>query len=189
MPTKVTFLLTFTWTILAMITFSHCGPPCDIEPGILERSNWKLIELNNSGVEPNIEYGNSGSKESFGLRLQFEMSGSRGSECPENYYENLNPVIEFSISAEQDFDQTHPAGALLNDYFVVRSINTLSKLPEYKAISTTIDIFNKFTVSYVEVDYILVHPPEYLGAYQFNVKLRFSNSESTTVSSRLFTLK
>ncbi len=189
MPIKVTFLHAFTWTILALITFSHCHPLCDNPSLPLERSNWKLLELNNSGVEPEIEYGNSGLKESFGLRLQFEMSGNGDSECPKIYNENLNPVIEFSIYAAQDFDQTHPAGALLNDYFVVRRINTLSKLPEYKAISTTIDIFNKFYVSYVEVDYILVHPPEYLGAYQFNVKLRFSNSESTTVSSRLFTLK
>ncbi len=189
MPIKVTFLHAFTWAILAMITFSHCGPPCDYPPRQLEQYNWNLIEINNSGVEPEIEYGNSGSKESFGLRLQFEMDAYNSPECPDNYYELLNPVIEFSIYAAQDFDQTHPAGALLNDYFVVRRVNTQSKLPEYLPISASLDAFYKVSSNYIEVDYILVHPPEYLGAYQFNVKLRFSNSESTTVSSRLFTLK
>ena len=189
MPTKVIFLLTFTWTILAMITFSNCWPKCDIPPRILETYNWKLLELNNSGVEPNIEYSHIGSKESFGLRLKFEMTPYNLSECPDNYYEIPNPVIELSIYALQDFDQTHPAGTLLNDYFVVRSINPKTKLPNYKLISESMDVFNKYNGSYVDVDYILVHPPEQIGAYQFKVKLKFSNSDSTTVSSRLFTLK
>jgi hypothetical protein len=189
MPTKVTFLHAFTWTILAIITLSNCGEPCDFSPPQLEQYNWKLIELNNSGSEPEIESGNSGSKESFGLRLQFEMTPYNSPECPDNYYELLNPVIEFSIYAAQDFDQTHPAGALLNDYFVVRSINTQSKLPEYISISASMHVFYQVSNSYVEVDCILVHPPEHLGSYQFKVKLRFSNSESTTLSSRLFTLK
>jgi hypothetical protein len=189
MPTKVTFLPAFTWAILAIITFSQCGEICDFSPVQLEQYNWNLIELNNSGVEPAIENGNSGSKESFGLRLQFEMTPYSEPACPENYYEIPNPVTELSIYAVQDFDQTHPAGALLNNYFVVRRNNTKTKLPEYKLISESTDVFNKYNGTYIEVDYILAQPPENPGAYQFKLKLKFSNSDSTILSSRLFTLQ
>jgi hypothetical protein len=189
MPTKVNFLPAFTWAILAIITFSQCGEICDFSPPRLEQTNWKLVELNNSGVEPTIEYDNICPKESFGLRLQYTMTTYSEPSCPDNYFEIVNPVTEFNIYTAQDFDQTHPAGSILNDYFLVRSLNTHTKLSEYKSISASMDLFNKYNGPNVEIDYLLVQPPEQPGDYQFKVKLKFSNPDSAILSSRLITLK
>jgi hypothetical protein len=191
MPAKVTRISVFLIAILEILTFSQCGEICDFSPPLLKRSNWELIELDNSGAEPQKVNNNSVSKEIFGLGIQYKSEIYRNvKSCPDKYYEFSNPVTEVFVYTLQDFDQTKPAGALINDYFTVHNRSKQTNLPYYKSIEASVlDAFSTYdNTGQGEVDLILVNPPENPGTYQFKVKLKLASSDSIILESRLITL-
>ena len=189
MPNKYTFLPALMMAFLAIFSISSCQEPCDFSPYQIDQSNWKLLELENSGVEPIIEYNSSISKEHFGIRIQYKMNiAGKLKSCPDNYYEFYNPVVEVIVYAMQDFDDTHAAGVSLNDYFIVRNLSDRTNLPYYKPISESLSAFVKYSYNSVGmVDLILIQPPGHQGPFQFKVKLKFSYQDPIIISSRTIT--
>jgi hypothetical protein len=189
MPTKITFLPALMMAFLAVFSTSSCQEPCDFSPYSLYQYNWKLLELENSGAEPIIEYNSSISKEHFGLRIKYEMPiAGQLKTCPDNYYEFYDPVVEVTVYAMQDFDDTHPAGVSLNDYFIARNLSDRTNLPYYKPISESLSAFIKYSYNSVgTVDLILIQPPGHQGPFQFKVQLKFSYQDPIIISSRTIT--
>ena len=132
MNQKFTLKVLFLFTLLF---FGGCSGCCDESIEILiEASDVHGVHLNNSGEFPVLSSSNVIPAEAYVLGAYFDLqdyiAASGGFEpfyfgqrafalsCEEEY-RLASDIARWDIRSLYDFDADHPAGTLLNDYFVV----------------------------------------------------------------------
>lgn len=132
MNQKFTLKVLFLFTLLF---FGGCSGCCDESIEILiEASDVHGVHLNNSGEFPELSSSNVIPAEAYVLGAYFDLqdyiAASGGFEpfyfgqrafalsCEEEY-RLASDISRWDIRSLYDFDADHPAGTLLNDYFVV----------------------------------------------------------------------
>ena len=80
----------------------------------------ELFNEDNSGTAPVDVTSNGIPAKAYAMRLEFtsELLNTGDYHNDESYYSLQNPVKSFNVTSLSDFDNSHPAGTSLNNYFL-----------------------------------------------------------------------
>lgn len=148
-----------------------------------------LHNEDNSGIVPVDASTNDIPAKAYAIRLEFanELTNPDKYHNDESYHNLLNPVTTFSITSLSDFDNTHPAGSVLNDYFLYGAAT-------YE-VNNTDSIQNKLGdigggkfnfaenkgKTWTTNDYLLLmQPPAFLGNRSFVIHMDLKDNTSIT---------
>lgn len=155
MNQKFTLKVLFLFTLLF---FGGCSGCCDESIEILiEASDVHGVHLNNSGEFPELSSSNVIPAEAYVLGAYFDLQdylvmtnefnhfnlGQKAFalSCLEEY-RMIHDISHWDIRSLYDFDADHPAGTLLNDYFVVyNSLDLSSSVWSYQSDTVQFALF------------------------------------------------
>jgi len=150
----------------------------------------KLYNANNSGRAPVDASTNDISAKVYGIRLEFtkELTNPEQYHNDESYYYPMNPVTSFTVTSLSDFDNAHPAGSALNNYFlygnntyIVSEKDSISYHINDKSIGSTYQWSYGLPDTWQSNDYLfLKQPPAYFGNRSFVIHLKFQDNTSIT---------
>jgi len=170
----------------------QCIGPCEESyPFEYYNFNYTIFALNNQGPTPLFAADNKAPMQAFGLRIQYNtyavdsLSLYFDPEC--NTPTPDSAITQVWISCLQQFDATHAAGDVLNDYFRVRLNKDTWDLPAYRTLDLGFASFNNFADT-THADVVLVNPPAQTGVYQFKVALVRSSLDTIFLVTEPITL-
>lgn len=185
---KVVFIL-LTGLVISIID-SCCGG-CDIMDNFYYSiSDFSAIHIDNSGKKP-VEITTADKtvlKEAYGIRLTFTSKQTDASLLPHvslipsayalscepcDTWHAKDSVISVHITTMNDFDDRHPAGSDVSEYFRVKENNSYLTLDKYFATNY------KFRSSHC-VDCLLMTAPAITGEHQFQTEARLSDGRTLT---------
>jgi hypothetical protein len=148
-----------------------------------------LHNEDNSGLVPVDANTNDIPAKAYAIRLEFanELTNPEKYHNDESYYTLLNPAKTFTITSLSDFDNTHPAGSVLNDYFLYGAStyevnntdsiqNKIGKIGRGK-FNFSQELPNSWTTN----DYLLLmQPPAVPGNRSFVLHMELKDSTSIT---------
>ncbi len=152
-----------------------CIGPCEESyPVEYYNFNYTIFALNNQGPAPLVAIDNTAPMQAFGLRIQ---SNTYAADSLSFYFDPEcntptpdSAITQVWVSCLQQFDATHAAGDVLNDYFRVRLDKASWDLPAYRTLDLGVASFNTFAET-SRADLLLTTPPAQTGVYQFKVAL------------------
>jgi len=159
-------------------------------------SGLTLYNEDNSGLVPVDAATNDIPAKAYAIRLEFsnELTNPEKYHNDESYTNLLNSVKTFTVTSLSDFDNTHPAGSVLNDYFLYGAstyeVNATDSIQnKVKDIASgSYGYAAKHPKTWIINDYLLLmQPPAYLGNRSFviHMDLRDSTSITDTISVNL----
>lgn len=150
-----------------------------------------LYNEDNSGIEPVDAGANAIPAKAYAIRLEFanELTNPEQYHNDESYMNLLNPVTSFSVTSLSDFDNTHAAGSVLNDYFLygastyeVNSTDSIQNKLKAGAIGSGKYSFSQaIPKSWTTNDYLLLmQPPAFPGNRSFVIHMELKDNTSIT---------
>lgn len=151
----------FTLKVLLFFTilfFGGCSGCCDESIEILiEASDVHGVHLNNAGEIPVLSSSNVIPAEAYVLGAYFDLEDYLAAKreiapfclgqkafalsCWEEY-RSVHNIARWDISSLYDFDEAHPAGTLLNEYFVVyNSLDINTSIWDYQSDTVQFALF------------------------------------------------
>ncbi len=152
----------------------------------------KPYNENNSGRNAVDDSTGNIPAKAYAIRLEYtnQITGSTDKQDDESIFAPVNPVQSFAVYSLTDFDPSHPAGSLLNDYFLysdyssqVSSADTIPALLAGGGMGTgygSIDGANPPKTWTVNNYLVLMQPPAYLGTRSFVIRVGFAGNSSLT---------
>jgi hypothetical protein len=141
----------------------------------------RLIHLNNQGKTPIVlDHGQQGFKEAYGFRAASTAVlknplDTVGVDCPTFW---LNPrLISVDVVTLTNLNPEHAAGSLVNDLFKFQ--HGLYYYPMSDAARRLNQNWSNLSESYL--DFFLLKPPPNAGWRQFEMRLMWSDSSSTSL--------
>ena len=152
----------------------------------------KLYNENNSGRSAVDDTTGNIPAKAYAIRLEYtnQITGSTNKQDDESPFVAVNPVRSFVVYSLTDFDPSHPAGSLLNDYFLYSAYSS--------GVSSADTIATVLAAGYMGVGYgsidgnqpprtwtvnnylVLMQPPAYLGTRSFVIQVGFAGNNSIT---------
>lgn len=141
-----------------VLFFGGCSGCCDGSTAVFfEASDVQAVHLNNAGEFPVLSTTNVIPAEAYVLGAYFDLRDyyaarstfdqfhfgqqAYATSCPKEY-QLVHEISRWDIRSLYDFDETHPAGALLNDYFVVyNSLDFNSRIWNYQSDTVQFALF------------------------------------------------
>jgi len=148
-----------------------------------------LYNEDNSGIVPVDATTSDIPAKAYAIRLEFanEFINPGKNHNDESYYNLMNSVKSFKVTSLSDFDNTHPAGSVLNDYFLYGAAT-------YE-VNSSDSIQNKIrdigrgefgsredrSKGWTTNDYLLLmQPPAFLGNRSFVIHMELKDNTSIT---------
>jgi hypothetical protein len=128
----------------------------------------------------------------YAIRLEYtnQITGPTDKQDDESPFAAVNPVQSFAVYSLTDFDPTHPAGSLLNNYFLystysseVGSADTIPAMiaSGYMGVGAgSIDGEQPPKTWTVSNYLVLMQPPAYLGTRSFVIRIGLAGNSSLT---------
>ena len=152
----------------------------------------QLYNENNSGRNAVDDSSGNIPAKAYAIRLEYtnQITGSTDKQDDESMFAPVNPVQSFAVYSLTDFDSTHPAGSLLNDYFLYSTFS--SQVSSADSIPALIaggfmgggdgsEIGTQPPKTWTINNYlVLMQPPAYLGARSFVIRVGFAGNSSIT---------
>ena len=155
-------------------------------------SGLQLHNENNSGRNAVDDSSGNIPARAYAIRLEYtnQITGSTNKQDDESPFVAVNPVQSFTVSSLTDFDPTHPAGSLLNNYFLYSTFS--SQVSSADSIPALIaggfmgggdgsEIGTQPPKTWTIDNYlVLMQPPAYLGNRSFVIRVGFAGNSSLT---------
>lgn len=131
-----------------------------------------LLNYNNAGVYLQEATGSSVNDSSYVIRINYKSDQTAYYAVNDEYtYHPGNKPVSIAVLSLQNFDSLHPAGSLLNDYFINGpGIESTIERVVYDFPDT-----KDFYPTHDPDDLWLMVPPSAPGFYQFVVQMTFDN--------------
>ncbi|MEM1003530.1 MAG: DUF5034 domain-containing protein [Bacteroidota bacterium] len=159
-----------------LINFTHCSI--------------SLENLDNSGATAQVDSSGQILRTAYGLRVSVQRSENicvRSSptlfvhsayayDChcpPPEKFTSLDSIVSINIKTLNEFDDTHPAGTNINDYFNILWFRDYMPLESFNfgLIYLPVDPINEDWMA----DIMLLVPPPERGTHQFEVAIELSD--------------
>jgi hypothetical protein len=146
----------------------------------------QLYNSDNAGEAPADAATNDIRAKSYAIRLEFthQLADSLKGQDDESGFQVLYPVRLFTVTSLTDFDPSHPAGSVLNNYFLYRYYPVISARDSIAAhiANGTIGAGGVFGISKVPETWtnnhylLLMQPPAYFGNRSFVIYTETNNN-------------
>jgi hypothetical protein len=131
-----------------------------------------LTNFDNAGPFIHEASGTSVNDSSYVIRINYTSDQTAYYAVnDENTYEPGNKPTSIYVTSLQNFDSTHPAGSVLNDYFINGPGASWSTEQVVNDFLNTKD----FYPTHEPDDLWLMVPPSFPGSYRFVVEMHFDN--------------
>jgi hypothetical protein len=184
--------LFYFFLVILVICIGGCSPHPIVK---YKATALQLYNVNNGGDTPVDVTTSQVAAKAYAMRLEYSdvVVGNNSNEDEVDFV-SANPTKTFMVYSLSDFDATHPARTLLNDYFlyslygtVVTSADSIQNQLALGQIATHPYTFGGPTApnSWKSSDYlVLMHPPAILGTRSFVVDIGFADNThiSDTIS-------
>lgn len=190
------YLYAFPYCMKRMLLLLSLGLFVWLVPGCSKHAPWyysitdlHIYNEDNSGADPVDASTADIPAKAYAIRLEFtnQLYDSLSGHDDESSYYVLNGVKSFRITSLTDFDNLHPAGSSLNDYFLLGTQSAHVTVKDSLATHVgyigvrNITQYGTPPDSWTVNNYlVLMKPPAFLGNRSFVIHLGFADNTNWT---------
>lgn len=199
---KVLFLV-LVFPLFGQVLVSCCE--C-MDSSFLSYTNCSISTLNldNSGISPQIASSNSIPKDAFGLRLVLlrsedvcehkhsnsifiQSAYALSCDCPPKFeYQPLNIIKSLKINTQNDFDSIHPSGSDITELFFEFKENRFTSLDDF--VENLDTVIPNFLDPIFEFDLLLMSSPTIGQDHEFQVSIELSDGRTLNAKTGILKL-
>ena len=179
-----------------------CTPNHKSDGGLYSNKSFSVSNLDNSGRNTFITTTDSVLKKAYGIRLhlvreifvtnkspQYIFIQSAYADSPPIYYHDylpLDSIVSMQIFTINDFDDFHPAGSEITDYFKVYQNYSFTPIKEY--LNKASKIYSHLSDLQVDIDMLLMTAPIINTKHQFKIQIKLSDGRILTQETTMINL-